>query len=84
MNEALKLMLTGMSTVFFILIMVVVLGNVIIRITNRFEVAPLSAAIQSGSKQSELESSKLAAIVSAVQITTKGKGRVTSVEKMSD
>ncbi len=84
MSEALKLMLTGMSTVFFILIMVVVLGNAIIRITNRFAVVPVSAPVRAGSEQAEIESSKLAAIVSAIQITTKGKGTVTSVEKMSD
>ncbi|QIA09038.1 OadG family protein [Draconibacterium halophilum] len=84
MNEALKLMLTGMSTVFFILIMVVVLGNLIIRITNRFAVAVVENPTSSGSSQSEINPSKLAAIVSAVQITTKGKGSVTSVEKMSE
>ncbi|WP_321375660.1 OadG family protein [uncultured Draconibacterium sp.] len=84
MSEALKLMLTGMSTVFFILIMVVVLGNLIIRITNRFAVVQVSTSVKEGGTQSEIEPSKLAAIVSAVQITTKGKGRITSVEKMSD
>lgn len=84
MSEAFKLMLTGMSTVFFILIMVVVLGNLIIRITNRFEVVPVNAPVKAGSNQSEIAPSKLAAIVSAVQITTKGKGTITSVEKMSD
>ncbi len=84
MNEALKLMLTGMSTVFFILIMVVVLGNVIIRITNRFAVVPADSAGKVTRSQSEIEATKLAAIVSAVQIATKGKGRVTSVDKMSD
>lgn len=81
MAEALKLMLTGMSTVFFILIMVVVLGNIIIRITNKFAVAPVTHT--SGS-ESEIEPSKLAAIISAVEITTLGKGKVTSIEKMEN
>ncbi|WP_163321621.1 OadG family protein [Draconibacterium mangrovi] len=82
MNEALKLMLTGMSTVFFILIMVVVLGNIIIRITNRFAVVVVDQTGSAVTSQNEINPSKLAAIVSAVEITTKGKGRVTSVEKM--
>ncbi|WP_319269160.1 OadG family protein [uncultured Draconibacterium sp.] len=82
MNEALKLMLTGMSTVFFILIMVVVLGNLIIRITNRFAVATVESPTAAKPVQSQISASKLAAMVSAVEITTKGKGRITSVEKM--
>lgn len=84
MAEALKLMITGMGTVFFILVMVVVLGRLIIKVTNKFEVAPLA---QTGSKKvvhsSAIAPSKLAAIVSAVDITTNGKGKVTSVEKMN-
>lgn len=84
MNEALKLMLTGMSTVFFILIMVVVLGNIIIRITNRFAVTVVGSSGGAANSQKEINPSKLAAIVSAVEITTKGKGRVTSVEKMRE
>ena len=84
MNEALKLMLTGMSTVFFILIMVVVLGNVIIRITNRFAVAVVGQSGAAATSQQEINPSKLAAIVSAVEITTKGKGSVTSVEKIKE
>ncbi|WP_320113577.1 OadG family protein [Draconibacterium orientale] len=84
MNEALKLMLTGMSTVFFILIMVVVLGNIIIRITNRFSVAVVDHSGGAAPSQQEINPSKLAAIVSAVEITTKGKGRVTLVEKINE
>ncbi|HYQ58519.1 MAG TPA: OadG family protein [Draconibacterium sp.] len=84
MNEALKLMLTGMSTVFFILIMVVVLGNIIIRVTNRFAVVVADAPSRAPQAQNEINASKLAAIVSAVEITTKGKGRITSVEKMKN
>ncbi len=84
MNEALKLMLTGMSTVFFILIMVVVLGNLIIRLTNKFASAPLAPTALASSSTAEITPSKLAAIVSAVEITTKGKGKVTSIEKLKN
>lgn len=82
MSEALKLMFTGMGTVFFILIMVVVLGNLIIRLTNSFstESAKQTAA---GASLSEIAPNKLVAIVSAVDVATKGKGKVTSVEKLN-
>ena len=81
MAEALKLMLTGMGTVFFILIMVVVLGNVIIKVTNSFA-SEASASVTTSVATSEIGASKLAAIVSAVDVVTKGKGKVTTIEKM--
>ncbi|MFV0593734.1 MAG: OadG family protein [Draconibacterium sp.] len=83
MTDAIQLMLTGMGTVFFILIMVVVLGNVIIRVTNNFTtISSQSATPAFGAEV--IESKKLAAIVSAVDIVTTGKGKVTSVEKIKE
>lgn len=84
MTEALKLLFTGMSTVFFILILVVLLGNLIIRITNRFAAAPLMSAANSDANKSGIDSSKLAAIISAVEISTHGKGKVISVQKLDN
>lgn len=84
MAEALKLMLTGMSTVFFILIMVVVLGNLIIQFTNKFAPAPVAETKVANQSKDGIEPSKLAAIISAVEITTKGQGKVTSIEKMKN
>ncbi|MCY1719196.1 OadG family protein [Prolixibacteraceae bacterium Z1-6] len=84
MTEALKLMLTGMSTVFFILIMVVVLGNLIIRLTNKFAPVPVASTVGAGKSTQEISPSKLAAIISAVEITTKGQGKVTSIEKLKN
>lgn len=84
MTEVLKLLFTGMSTVFFILILVVLLGNLIIRVTNRFAPAPLASTANSDGNKSGIESSKLAAIISAVEISTKGKGKVVSVQKLDN
>ena len=84
MTEALKLLLTGMSTVFFILILVVLLGNIIIRITNKFAPVPLTPTLKSNGNSSGMESSKLAVIISAVEIATKGKGKVTSIQKIDN
>lgn len=82
MTEAFKLMLTGMSTVFLILILVVLLGNLIIRITNKYAGVP---GVEKGnSKQSTagIDPAKMAAIISAVEISTRGKGAVTQIEKL--
>ncbi len=83
MSEVLKLILTGMGTVFFILIMVVILGNVIIRITNMLAPA-IQVAPASKQSSTEIEAAKLAAIVSAVETVTRGKGKVTLIEKMNE
>lgn len=83
MAVALKLMVTGMCTVFFILIMVVILGNLIIRITNRLAVSPNAQAPGENANKNEISPSKLAAIVSAVNIASKGKGTITSIEKLN-
>ena len=84
MAEALKLLLTGMSTVFFILIMVALLGNLIIIITNKFAVSHVTVSpVESKSNSNLIESQKLAALVSAVDIVTKGKGKISSVEKIN-
>ncbi|MFV0267473.1 MAG: OadG family protein [Draconibacterium sp.] len=82
MTDAIQLMLTGMGTVFFILIMVVVLGNVIIRGTNTFAV--VSNQPGEPSTSGGIEPAKLAAIVSAVDVVTRGKGKVFSVEKIDE
>lgn len=84
MTEALKLLFTGMGTVFFILILVVLLGNLIIRITNRFAPVPLTSTAISDENKSAIESSKLAAIISAVEISTQGRGKVISVQKLDN
>ncbi len=83
MAEALQLMLTGMSTVFIILIMVVVLGNLIIKLTNKFALAPVTLTGNKTGNSPDIDSKKMAAIVSAVQVTTKGRGNVTSIKKMN-
>ncbi len=83
MAEALKLLLTGMSTVFIILIMVVVLGNLIIQLTNKFAPAPVTLTENKTGNNPVIDSKKMAAIVSAVQITTNGRGSVSSIKKVN-
>lgn len=82
MSDVVILIFTGMGTVFLILILVVLLGNLIIRFTNAFAPAPQVQAVSTNTS-SEIAPAKLAAIVSAVETVTKGKGRITSIEKMN-
>lgn len=86
MNEmgiALELLGVGMVTVFVILSLVVILGDLIIRFVNRFmpeiEKAPVVKNTTSGS---EINSKKMAAIVAAVSKITNGTGRVANIEKL--
>ncbi|MBW8332477.1 MAG: OadG family protein [Prolixibacteraceae bacterium] len=82
MGVAFELLGVGMVTVFVILALVVIIGNLIIRFVNKF----IGEEVKTQSKGSsnltvEINSKKLAAIVSVVNLVTKGTGRVSKVEK---
>ena len=80
LNEALSLLAVGMIMVFFILFLVVVVGNGVIMFTNRF--APVSektGAGGAGARSSDPR--KLAVIAAVVDVVTHGKGRVSSIKK---
>lgn len=79
--NALSILIVGMVTVFLILWLVVIIGNVLIRITNRFSpVAETNTSKEvagaSGNKNT------IAAIVAAVDTLTNGKGKVTNIKKV--
>lgn len=83
MGVALELLGIGMVTVFTILALVVILGNLIIRFVNRFipEIEKVSA--RAGQTVSyEISQKKMAVIVSTVSKLTKGTGRVNKIEKL--
>ena len=77
LNTAVMLMGIGMITVFFVLFCVVVTGKILIGFINRF--VPIAEPASSGS--SEISPQKIAAITSAVEIFTKGKGKITNIKK---
>ena len=84
LNTALGLLIVGMVTVFIILWLVVLIGNLVIRLTNRFIPATVPVEGKSGSRSSarkKTDSKKLAAIVAAVDAVTGGQGNVESIEK---
>lgn len=75
-ESALSLLLIGMITVFLVLLLVVVIGNLLIRITNQFSVAAGETITE------EIDKKKIAAITAAVEIVTEGKVRIDKIEKV--
>lgn len=83
MGVALELLGVGMVTVFVILASVVIIGNVIIRFVNKFIHEEVTSQTKdSGNPTVGINSKKMAAIVSVVNLVTKGTGRVTKIEKL--
>ena len=78
------LMVVGMITVFIILWIIIGFGNLLIRLVNKYApeeklkiaVRPVVAGVGNS-----IPDPVVAAIVSAVSITTQGKGKVTSINK---
>ena len=81
--DGFSLLIIGMLTVFSVLVVVVTSGRLLIRIVNKFYPIPQSGKIvnnsidQSGFIRSEL----ISAIIAAVDIVTKGKGKVKGIER---
>lgn len=83
MGIALELLGVGMVTVFIILALVVILGQLIIRFVNRFlpEMERVSN-LKVEQAVAEINPRKIAAIVSAVNKITDGKGRVSNIDRI--
>jgi Na+-transporting methylmalonyl-CoA/oxaloacetate decarboxylase gamma subunit len=78
--NASMLLLIGMSTVFFILFILVSGGNVLIKLLNKVNVVSHELPFTKLTPDI-VESSKQAAIYEAVHLLTQGKGRVDKIEK---
>lgn len=84
--DAFGYLLIGMITVFTVLALVVVTGRVLIWAVNRItkEVPSIKkTATNLADIRQEVSPQKMAAIVAAVEIVTKGKGKVTSIKKVN-
>jgi len=77
---AITLLLVGMLTVAFILILVVLFGNLLIRFVNKY--FPEEVKVITPKRSSTLDSRKVSAIVAAVDVFTRGKGKVNKIEKI--
>ena len=87
MNEAystaLMLLLVGMITVFLILTSVVFIGKLIIYLVNKYFPEEVKDKIKE-SIATSIDAKKLTAIVSAVDVVTRGKGRIIKIEKATN
>jgi len=79
LNDSLILAATGMITVFVILGLVVVVGNLLISFVNRFVPATISEQIH---RSGSLDNRKIAAITGAIEIITQGRGNITDIKKL--
>jgi oxaloacetate decarboxylase gamma subunit len=82
-QSAFVLLLVGMTTVFIILTLVVVTGKVLIRLVNRFaaeEVKAVKKRLATGAK-GQISPKTLVALSVAVEIATRGKGKIMKIEK---
>lgn len=84
----LLLMVVGMTTVFAILLIVINLGKGLIFLVNKYvpedipEKKKAHSSLSSAASASQTDLSTTAAIVSAISIVTRGKGKVTKIEKL--
>jgi len=80
LSNAFSIMVVGMITVLIILGLVVLIGNLLIRVTNRFWPLPENQGKPGAGTQS-ISSGTMAAIIAAVETVTGGRGKVTKIEK---
>lgn len=80
LNNAFSLMVVGMITVFLILLLVVLIGNLLIRITNRYWPLPEGPGKKGGGPKA-INSGTLTAIVAAVEVVTAGRGSITKIDR---
>ncbi len=78
LSNALLLLLTGMSTVFFILFLVISGGNLLIKAVNKINLPVHEVPF---TKITQDSTSKEAVIKAAVHIFTNGQGRVDRIDK---
>lgn len=77
---AFELLIVGMTTVFFILFLVVLIGRVCITILNKFYPEKVIEAIET--KPGILTKNKMVAITTAINIATSGKVKVVKIERI--
>ncbi len=94
-QSALTLLAVGMITVFLVLILIVIVGQILTRFTNRFAPkAAMSPSVETEAQSANpsksvsaaspsVASKQVAAIVAAVELFTQGKGKITNIQKLN-
>lgn len=81
LRTAFLLMGVGMITVFIVLLCVVIVGKLLVRFVDQF-VRIVETPAQQSKEVSEIAPAKIAAISSAIEVFTKGKGQITNIKKI--
>lgn len=86
LSTAILVLAVGMITVFVILSLVVLSGNILIKVVNKY--FPESSKVIPSrtspvSNEDSISKPKMAAIIAAVDIATMGKGKVAKIEKIT-
>ncbi|MBN1462560.1 MAG: OadG family protein [Paludibacteraceae bacterium] len=81
-SKALLVMLVGMLTVFLILWLITVIGNIIIRLSNKYLPEVEQVVKEKKGEAQQIKKNTYAAIESAVSIVTNGKGKVSEIKKI--
>jgi oxaloacetate decarboxylase gamma subunit len=79
-SQAFIILIVGMLTVFTILMLIVLAGQALIRITNRFD-ASASAKVSTSSKHA-IDPTEIAVITAAVSHLTGGTGNIDKIKKL--
>lgn len=79
--EALQLMVIGMSTVFSVLLLVIFLGNLLIKAINKYAPEEVQVKGDKTNTNVAIDPSIAQAIQLAVTQITNGKGKVEKIEK---
>ena len=80
-QSALVLLVIGMIMVIIVLWLVFGLGNLLIRLTNRYIAEDKDIQGYYDVNKSDKNPKKVAAIIAAVDIATQGQGRIDSINK---
>lgn len=80
LSNAFSILVIGMITVLLILGLVVITGNLLIRLTNRFWPGS-ERPVKTENGPGSIPAGTMAAIVAAVEMITGGKGKITKIEK---
>ncbi|NLD24983.1 MAG: OadG family protein [Bacteroidales bacterium] len=80
-QAALVLLLIGMIMVIIVLWLVVGLGNLLIRLTNKYVKEDKDTPSNYGMSRTGKNPKRIAAIIAAVDVATQGQGKIESINK---
>ncbi|MDG1716227.1 MAG: OadG family protein [Saprospiraceae bacterium] len=83
-SNALVLLAIGMITVFLILALVVISGNILIKLVNKYTPEPTKKFLRNDRSATVTASETLAVIATAVKTVTAGHGKVESIQKVEN